>query len=138
MKKTTASKIGLVFCMALAGVLSGCSHTDHPHHHAHVYSPPPPVYADAGVVVHGGYIYYPSYQVYYSSSRRQYIYRDGRSWVTRSAPPRVSVDVLVASPSVRLDFDDAPEIHHARVVKQYPKHWKPPQSHRNHDQQKGY
>jgi hypothetical protein len=77
-------------------------------------------------VVHDDYVYYPGYEVYYSSSRRQYTYRDGRSWVSRPAPPRVSVDVLFASPSVRLDFHDAPSVHHERVVRQYPKHWAPP------------
>jgi hypothetical protein len=77
------------------------------------------------VVVHGGYVYYPGYQVYYSSDSRQYIYLEGSAWVTRPAPPRVSVDVLFASPSVTLDFQDAPATHHASVVRQYPKHWKP-------------
>ena len=78
-----------------------------------VYAPPPPVYVEAGVVVQDDYVYYPGYQVYYSSNRRQYIYLEGRSWVSRPAPPRVSVDVLFASPSVRLDFHDSPSIHHA-------------------------
>jgi hypothetical protein len=76
------------------------------------------------------YFYYPSYQVYYSSYRRQYIYQDGNAWVTRPAPPGVSVGVLFASPAVRLDFHDAPEIHHTRVIQQYPKHWKPPSENR--------
>ncbi len=66
-------------------------------------------------LVQDDYVYYPGYQVYYSSNRRQYIYQDGRSWVSRPAPPRVSVDVLFASPSVRLDFHDSPAIHHARL-----------------------
>ena len=83
---------------------------------------------EAAVVVQDDYVYYPGYQVYYSHNRRQYIYQDGRSWVTRNGPPRVSVDVLFASPSVRLDFHDAPSIHHATVVQTYPKHWAPPGS----------
>jgi hypothetical protein len=90
------------------------------------------VYVEREVVVQDDYVYYPGYQVYYSSNRRQYIYQDGRSWVTRPAPPRVSVDVLFASPSVRLDFHDSPAVHHAKVVQQYPKHWAPPKSSSNH------
>jgi len=71
------------------------------------------------------YVYYPGYEVYYSSNRHSYVYRDGRNWVTRPAPPRVAIDVLLASPSVRVDFHDAPAQHHANVVKSYPKNWRP-------------
>ena len=45
--------------------------------------------------------------------------------------------VPIASPSVTLDFSDAPAVHHATVVKQFPKNWAPPQSNRNHGKQKG-
>jgi hypothetical protein len=126
MYRTKSSTIGFALYTTLLGVLTGCvSHSDGPHH-AVVYAPPPPVYVQSGVVMPENYVYYPSYQVYYSSSQRQYIYQEGRSWVSRSAPPRVSVGVLAASPSVSLDFHDSPTIHHAMVVKQYPKHWAPP------------
>jgi len=133
MKKTKCSKTGFVFGAALLGTLAGCtSYVDRPHH-ARVYSEPQPaLYVETGGVVQDGYVYYPRYQVYYSSNRRQYIYRDGRSWVSRPAPPLVSVDVLFASPSVSLDFHDSPEIHHASVVRQYPKKWKPPGWNPNH------
>jgi len=76
-------------------------------------------------MVQDNYVYYPSYQVYYSSNRRQYVYMEGSSWVTRPAPRGVSVDVLLSSPSVRLDFHDSPAQHHATVVRQYPKNWAP-------------
>jgi len=126
MNRTKCSKIGFVFGAALLGALTGCvGYVDRPHH-ARVYAPAPAVYVQAGVVVQDNYVYYPGYQVYYSGNTRQYVYLDGRSWVTRSAPPRVSVDVLLASPSVALDFHDAPAIHHATVVQTYPKHWTPP------------
>ncbi len=123
------SKIGFVLCTALLGALTGCvGYGDGPRH-ARGYAPPPPDYVGSGVVVlQNDYVYYPRYQIYYSNNRRQYVYRDGRSWVSRPAPPRVSVDVLFASPSVRLDFHDSPSIHHKAVVKQYPKHWAPPGS----------
>jgi hypothetical protein len=65
-------------------------------------------------------------EVRYSSYRRQYIHQDGRIWVSRPAPPSVWVDVLFASPSVRLDFQDAPAIHHSQVVQEYSKNWAPP------------
>ncbi len=128
MNRTKCSKIGFVFGTALLGALTGCvGYVDQPRQ-ARVYAPPPPVYVENRVVVQDDYVYYPGYQVYYSSNRRQYIYQDGRSWVTRPAPPRVSVDVLFASPSVRLDFHDSPSVHHATVVRQYPKNWAPPGS----------
>ena len=121
-------QLGIVFGTALIAALTGCvGYVDGPRH-ARVYAPAPPVYVETGVVVQGGYVYYPDYQVYYSGNTRQYVYLEGSAWVTRPAPPRVSVEVLFASPSVSLDFHDAPSIHHASVVQQYPKHWSPPGS----------
>jgi hypothetical protein len=79
-------------------------------------------------------VYYPGYQVYYSGNTRRYVYLEGRSWVSRRAPPRVLADVLLASPSVWLDFHDSPALHHAAVVRQYPKNWTPPvSSHSNNE-----
>jgi hypothetical protein len=137
-------KVGFVFCAGLLGALTGCvGYVDEPRH-ARVYAPPPPpVYVESGVVVQPEYVYYPGYQVYYSGNTRQYVYLEGRSWVSRPTPPRVSADVLFASPSVRLDFHDSPAIHHAAVVRQYPKHWAPPGGNPNHgqgtrDDEKGY
>jgi len=85
----------------------------------------PSVYVQSDVMIQDDYVYYPGYEVYYSSNRHSYVYRDGRNWVTRSAPPRVAIDVLLASPSVRVDFHDSPAQHHANVVKSYPKNWRP-------------
>jgi len=125
---TIDSKIGLVLVLgaALAGTMTGCiGYVDAPHH-SRVYAPPPPVYVEHTVVVQDDYVYYPSYQVYYSGRTRQYVYLDGRSWVSRPAPPRVSAQVVLASPSVRLDFHDHPSNHHAKISREYPKHWAPP------------
>ena len=84
-----------------------------------------PGYLQTDVTAGDDYVYYPGYEVYYSSNRHQYMYRDGSNWVTRATPPRVAVNVLLASPSVRVDFHDSPAQHHAAVVKSYPKNWKP-------------
>lgn len=122
-RRLVIDKIGFVFSTALLGALTGCI--------GYVEGPPQaraPVYVESGAVGQDDYVYYPGYEVYYSSHRRQYVYQDGNAWVSRPAPPRVSVDVLLASPSVRLDFHDAPAVHHAMVVQQYPKHWTPPSS----------
>lgn len=125
-KRTGMGKAGVVAVTVFAAALSGCiGYVDGPRHRR-VYAEPSTVYVERGVVVQPEYVYYPGYEVYYSSNTRQYVYRDGRSWVTRSAPPRVSAEVLFASPSVRLDFHDSPSIHHSKVVRQYPKHWAPP------------
>jgi hypothetical protein len=77
----------------------------------------------AVAVAQDNYIYYPSYQVYYNSHRRQYAYLDGGAWVSRPAPHGVSVDVLRASPSVKMDFHDSPANHHGAMVQKYPKTW---------------
>jgi hypothetical protein len=125
--KLVISGIGFVLGIAFVSALTGCVGYVHGPRHETAYVPPPPVYVESGVVAwHEDYVYYPGYQVYYSGHSRQYVYLEGRSWVSRPAPPRVSVDVLFASPSVRLDFHDSPSIHHAAVVREYPKHWAPP------------
>ena len=127
METLNYKKIGSVFCVTALGALTGCvGYVEEPRQ---VYAaPPPPVYVEREVVVQPHYIYYPSHQVYYASHTHQYVYRDGRAWVSRPAPPRVSVDVLFASPSVRLGFSDSPSRHHSSVVRQYPRNWAPPGS----------
>ena len=133
---TIDSKIGLVLVLgaSVAGTMTGCiGYVDAPHH-SRVYAPPPPVYVQHTVVVQDDYVYYPSYQVYYSGRTRQYVYLEGRSWVSRPAPPRVSAQVVFASPSVRLDFHDHPSNHHAKISREYPKHWAPPGQSRDRKQ----
>ena len=116
-----SGKAGFVLGAALLVTLTGCvGYVDGPR--AGVYVAPPVV------EIQDDYVYYPGYGVYYSSSRHQYAYREGRTWVSRPAPRGVSVDVLMVSPSVRMDFHDSPANHHAAVVKQYPKNWAPPGS----------
>jgi hypothetical protein len=106
-------KAGFVLCAVLLTSLTGCvGYVDGPR--AEVYVPPP------AVVVQDDYVYYPDYEVYYSGSRHQYFYMDGGAFVSRPAPRGVSVDVLFASPSVRMNFHDSPANHHAEIVRQYP------------------
>ena len=133
-------KAGLVLGAALLTTLTGCTtYVDRPNQGSVYQSPPPVVYAappptvyvappvvETTVVVQDDYVYYPQYQVYYSSSRHQYAYREGNAWVSRPAPRGVTVNVLLASPSVRMNFHDSPANHHAEVVRQYPKNWRPP------------
>jgi hypothetical protein len=115
-------KAGFVLCAVILTTLTGCvGYVDGPR--AGVYVAPPVV--ETGVVLEDDYVYYPNYEVYYSVSRHQYAYREGSVWVARPAPRGVSVDVLLASPSVRMNFHDSPANHHAEIVRQYPKNWKP-------------
>lgn len=112
------NKFSLVLCVALLGTLTGCV--------GYVDGPRTGIYAEPyAFAVQDDYVYYPNYECYYSVSRHQYAYREGNAWVARPAPRGVSVNVLLASPSVRMDFHDPPVQHHAAVVKQYPKNWKP-------------
>ena len=89
--------------------------------------------ATPGIAEQDDYVYYPSYETYYSGSRHQYAYREGGAWVSRPAPREVAIDRLRASPSVKMDFHDAPANHHAEVARQYPKNWKPAPSNQHGD-----
>jgi hypothetical protein len=114
--------IGFALGAVLLTTLTGCvGYVDGPR--AGVYAAPPVV--DVGFAAQDDYVYYPNYEVYYSVSLHQYAYREGNAWVSRPAPRGVSVDVLMRSPSVRMNFHDSPANHHAAVVQQYPKNWKP-------------
>jgi hypothetical protein len=114
--QTNIVRFGL--CMAVIAVLTGCV--------GYVEGPSVGVYAEPEVfAVQDDYVYYPQYECYYSVSRHQYADHEGGAWVARSAPRGVSVNVLVASPSVKMNFHDSPAQHHDTVVKQYPKNWKP-------------
>jgi hypothetical protein len=117
-----ANKSKFALCAALLTTLTGCvGYVDEPR--ARVYVAPPVV--ETGVVVEDDYVYYPNYDVYYNSSRHEYAYMEGGAWVSRPAPRGVSVDVLFASPSVRMNFHDSPAFHHAEIVRQYPRNWHP-------------
>jgi hypothetical protein len=69
------------------------------------------------------YVYYPKYGTYYSPRYHRYYYQDHGAWVLRGAPPGVAPDVFLQSPSVKMDFHDAPDKHHADIVRRYPKNW---------------
>lgn len=120
-----ADKPGFILGAVLLATLTGCV--------GYVDGPRAGIYAEPAVFVEqDDYIYYPGYDVYYSDRRHQYAYQDGGAWVSRPAPRGVSVDVLVASPSVRMDFHDSPAHHHTEIAQKYPKNWAPPGS--NHGQ----
>jgi len=114
-------RVSLTSGVVVLGTLTGCvGYVDRGQPQNVYYTPAP---SASVVVVEDDYVYYPDYQIYYSSHRHQYAYRDGGAWVARPAPVGVSVDVLFASPSVQMNFHDAPARHHDAVVRQYPKGW---------------
>jgi hypothetical protein len=121
-----------VLCTAVLGTLTGCGVSADAPRPEQVYVQPPSVQVQANIVAQDDYVYYPGYEVYYSRTRRQYVYPEGGGWVSRPAPRGVSVNVLLASPSVAVDFHDSPASHHAAMVQKYPKNWAPSGS--NHDQ----
>jgi hypothetical protein len=124
------SQAELVLTAALLLTLTACTgYVEGPRAEVAVESP--------SVEVQDDYIYYPTYGIYYSGSRRQYAYLERGAWVSQPAPRGVSVAVLRTSPSVRMDFHDSSANHHAAVARQYPKNWKPAPSNQerdNHDE----
>ena len=75
------------------------------------------------------YIYYPGYAMYYGGNHHQYHFQQHNAWVAQASPVGVTPEVLHASASVKMDFHDAPALHHAAVVQQYPKNWAPSDTH---------
>jgi hypothetical protein len=110
-----ASAAGLLLLLALAGCASDSA-----------YYPGSAIgYDSRGAVAYqDDYDYYPGYEVYYARNRHEYVYRDGNNWVHSATYPRANAEVLLSSPSVRVDFRDSPERHHAEVVRRYPHDWR--------------
>ncbi|HTB83885.1 MAG TPA: hypothetical protein VK742_09545 [Candidatus Sulfotelmatobacter sp.] len=92
----------------------------------------PPVVVAPVVVVQDDYVYYPNYGIYYNSNRHQYAYLNNGVWATAATPYGVTAEVLLASPSVHMDWHDSPEKHHADMMQRYPKNWKSSEEH--HDE----
>jgi hypothetical protein len=116
-----SSKFAFVPLSALLLTLTGCV--------GYVRGPRVGIAVEPAVfVAQDDYVYYPGYDVYYSTYRHQYAYMDGGVWISRPAPRGVSVSVLLASPSVRMDFHDSPANHHAEMVRRYPRNWAPSRS----------
>jgi hypothetical protein len=81
---------------------------------------PPVVVAAPAVVIVDDFIFYPNYAIYFNSSRHQYAYLEGGAWIFAAAPVGVTIDVLVASPSIHMDWHDSPANHHSEMIKKYP------------------
>ena len=120
MKRNSSVTAGLLTGTALLLLASGC--------YTEVSSRRTGYSGRTTVMFEDDYDYYPGYEVYYSRSRHEYVYRDGNTWVRRPQPSGVSVEILLAAPSVRMDFRDAPELHNDTVVRSYPRNWKRPDS----------
>jgi hypothetical protein len=131
------NKAGFVLgAMLLAALANGVSSADGQGIKI-IVAPPvvvvaPPVVVAPAVVVQDDYVYYPDYGIYYNSGRNQYAYLNNGAWVTAPVPYGVTPEVLLASPSVHMDWHDSPEKHHADMVQRYPKNWKSSDEH--HDQ----
>lgn len=119
-----ADKVGLIAGTTFVAGFAGC--VSEPPSQYSASRGRAPVQVQAVVGFQDDYDYYPAYETYYSRNRREYVYRDGGQWVRRSEPRGVSVNVLLAAPSVRMAFRDSPEQHNASVVQTYPRTWTRP------------
>lgn len=118
-KKTVRPLQSGILIAVILPLLAGCivhEQRRYPEHQAVVMVQPP-------IVIVDDYDYYPRYGVYYSRNRNEYVYLESGRWVRRSEPRGVTVQVLLATPTVRMGFRDAPEHHHTTVVQSYPKDW---------------
>ncbi len=113
--------IRCVLWVALIGTLAGCI-VEPVGGRAYVAAP---VVVEEPVGVEGGLIYYPDYEVYYDPVAAIFWFPRGGVWVTGPRPIGISVDVLLASPHVRMDFRDSPANHHAEIIRRYPRGWRP-------------
>ncbi len=127
----TADKAGLIAGAALLAALTGCMVDGASQRSG--YRGHPEAQMQTTVMIQDDFDYYPGYETYYSRNRHEYIYREGNAWVRRPEPRGVTANVLLAAPSVRLDFHDSPEQHHATVVRSYPKDWKRPDNQKHDD-----
>jgi hypothetical protein len=91
--------------------------------HVGVTVPVPSVNVQVGAP--DDYVYYPKYGAYYSPIHHRYYYQDHGAWGWRDKPLGVAPDVFLQAPSVKMNFHDAPDKHHADIVRQYPKDWAP-------------
>jgi hypothetical protein len=71
------------------------------------------------------YVYYPTWEVYYSQARKEYVYFDGKVWVRTATPDPSWGATIAGAPSVPMTFHDAPARHHAEIVRLYPRTWQP-------------
>ena len=117
-KFLSAGIFGLVTCAALLLLPTGCIVEEPPPGEAYGPGPGP------AVVVQDDFVYYPDYEAYYSTTRHVFVYQEGGVWVTRPTFPRASIDVVLGSPSVHMDFHDSPANHHAEIVGRYPRGWR--------------
>ena len=126
------SNIGFVLSVALSGGLAGCvGYVDGPRGEG--YAPAPGCTWRKACRCRMTSLL-PGLPGLLQQLRHEYVYQSGRSWVSRPAPPRVSVNVLFSSPSVNVGFHDSPANHHAEIARQYPKQWRSPEAHPdNHD-----
>jgi hypothetical protein len=125
------NKVGFVLSAALLVALAECVGSANGQSVGITITPPVVVVAPA-VVVQDNYVYYPNYGIYYNGGRHQYAYLEGGAWVWAPAPSGVSVDVLLASPSVNMNFHDSLASHYATTVHMYPRNWKPSGAHQDH------
>ncbi len=122
---TISSRSSLaVLGVALGLVFAGC-HTPNTDPDSPQNAPSHAFTGTTGDKIGDDYIYYPQYEVYYSPSRNEYVYSNGKVWVRSAEPTLVTVKEIRSARSVPMNFHDSPENHHAEVLKMYPRNWQP-------------
>ena len=127
---TKTKPAGFVLAALLLAALSQCA-VNADAQSVGIIINPPIVVAPPVVVVQDDYLYYPGYAIYYNTYRHQYAYLNDGAWVWVPAPQGVTVEVLLASPSVHMDFHDSLASHHKEMIEKYPRNWRPAAEHQD-------
>lgn len=109
---------------ALGLTVAGCYHRATADSHA--YSDTSESHAFTGTAgdrIGDDYVYYPTYEVYYSPARKEYVYNDGTTWVRSTTPSRDWANDIAGAPYVPMTFHDDPALHHNDIARQYPRTW---------------
>jgi hypothetical protein len=84
-----------------------------------------PPAGDPTIEAQDDYLYYPGFGIYYSHNHHQYLSQRQDAWLMQPAPFGVPPEVLIASPSVHMDFHDHPARHQTETMRRYPRDWSP-------------
>ena len=117
---------GWVLCLSLLGSVVGIGCANHRPGFAERQQTAPYAVEPYAFLALDDYTYYPQFETYYSARQHKYAFYTQGAWMLRPRFTGVPLDVLLASPSVKMTFHDDPANHHAVMLVKYPRTWTAP------------